>query len=208
MQISNLDKLESGKQKAEMARRSLSAFCFLLASFCATQPLVRRAQEFRRHIERGEYAEAERFVAPGARMYFERREGAGEAYTVRGGSWDHWDTFFHSRNRLTDWRVNGRTVTATAHETNDFMQLIEWKAPPYTIMWTFDDSDRVIEVLIMGGIGKTTSRLDEVKAWAEMHHPGEIAYLMPKGRIDPTGDRAERWKTLLLEWRESQGTNR
>ena len=208
MQISNLDKSESRKQKAEMARRSVAALFFLLSAFCVTQPLIRRAQEFRDLIETGNYAEAERFVAPGARTFFEKREGPGEPYTVGGGSWAHWDSFFHSRNRLAEWRVNGRRVTATAHETNDFMELLEWKAPPYTITWTFDDSDRISEVLIQGGVGKRTSRLDEVKAWAEMHHPGEIAYLMPKGRIDPTGDRAERWKKLLLEWRESIAVNR
>ena len=164
--------------------------------------LIQRTQDFRALVTKGDLESAQAYVAPGARMYFEEVKGEGEPYKLGGGSWEHWDKYFHSRNELTDWRAEGRSVTATAHETNDFMQMLEWKAPPYTITWTFDDSDRISHVLIKGGPGKVVSRLDEFKAWAREHHPGEIEYLMPNGRIDPKGDRPEKWDALLKEWRE------
>ena len=50
--------------------------------------------------------------------------------------------------------------------------------------------------------GETTrGRLAEFQEWARANHPDELAYLMPNGRIDPTEDRAERFRKLLLEWR-------
>jgi hypothetical protein len=53
--------------------------------------------------------------------------------------------------------------------------------------------------------GETVSRLDEFREWARREHPEELEYVMPKGRIDPTADRAERFKLLLLEWRKAIG---
>ena len=47
--------------------------------------------------------------------------------------------------------------------------------------------------------------MQEFRAWAAVHDPAELDYLMPKEKLDPTGDRAERWKTLLLRWREDAG---
>jgi hypothetical protein len=174
---------------------------FLLASMsCASQPLVRRVQEFRDARDRGDFTSAQAYIAPGARLWYEEKKGDGEAYVLRGGSWDHWDTYFHGRNRLTDWRTTGRSVTATAYETNDFMQLLEWQAPPYTITWWFNKENRISGVLIKGG-GKARSRLEEFREWARKNHPEELEYLMPKGRLDPTGDRPERWHTILEEWR-------
>ncbi|HEX3110025.1 MAG TPA: hypothetical protein VHU41_13105, partial [Thermoanaerobaculia bacterium] len=51
--------------------------------------------------------------------------------------------------------------------------------------------------------GKETSRMEEFRAWAAVHDPTELEYLMPKGKLDPTGDRPERWKALLVRWREA-----
>ena len=180
-----------------------------LAAFvaCASQQNnIRIVKNFRDSRERGDLTGAQAYIAPGARLWFEEKTGPGEPYTLSGGSWDHWDQYFHSRNELSDWRTEGQSVTASVHETNDFMQMLDWHAPAYTMTWWLDDQDRITGVLIKGG-GKPTSRLDEFKAWAAKTHPDELAYLMPKGRIDPTGDRAERWRAILEEWRR-YGTNR
>src|SRR6478672_511761 len=98
----------------------------LIVAGCASQPLVRRVQAFRDAKERHDLATAQSFIAPGARQWYETKEGPGEPYTLGSGRWDHWDKYFHSRNVLTDWKVEGRSVTATAHETNDFMQMLDW----------------------------------------------------------------------------------
>ena len=45
--------------------------------------------------------------------------------------------------------------------------------------------------------------MKEFKEWARANHPDELAYLMPKDRLDPTGDRPERWRVMLDEWRKS-----
>jgi len=68
--------------------------------------------------------------------------------------------------------------------------------------WWLDEQHHITAILFEP-LGKPASRFDEVTAWAKAHHPEELAYLMPKGDIDPTGDRPERWKVLLEEWRAS-----
>ena len=168
---------------------------------CATDNNIRTVKNFRAARERGDEAAVQRYVAPGARIFFERKEGAGEPFGAGGGSWDHWDAYFHARTVLSDWKTDGRAVTATAHETNDFMRLLDWQAAPYTVTYWFDDSNRIAEVLIKSLPGKTINRLGEFEEWAARKHPDELAYLMPNGKLDPTGDRPERWRKILEEWR-------
>jgi hypothetical protein len=178
-----------------------------LAAFvaCASQQNnIRIVKNFREAREQGDLARAQAYIAPGARLWFENKTGPGEPYVLSGGSWDHWDTYFHSKNELSEWRTDARAVSATVNETNDFMQFLDWQAAPYTMTWWLDDQNRIAEVLIKGG-GKPKSRLDEFKAWAAKNHPDELAYLMPNGQIDPTGDRPERWRAILEEWRRSAG---
>jgi hypothetical protein len=173
---------------------------------CATDNNIRTVKNFRAARERGDEAAVASYVAPGARLWFENKEGPGEPFGKGGGSWDHWDQYFHARTTLTDWQDHGPSVTAVAHETNDFMRLLEWQPAPYTATYWFDDSSRIAEVLIKSLPWKTVNRLPEFKEWAGAHHPDELAYLMPNGKLDPTGDRPERWRAILLEWR--QGTKR
>jgi hypothetical protein len=98
--------------------------------------------------------------------------------------------------------VNGNVVTAIGNETNDFYTLTDWKPAPFRQTWWLDEQGRITGILLES-LGKQTSRFREAVAWGKAHHPDEIAYLMPKGEIDPSGDRAERWKVLLEEWRRS-----
>jgi hypothetical protein len=47
-------------------------------------------------------------------MWFEERKGDGEPLRPGGdGRYAHWDAFFHSKSTLTDWKVEGKTVSAT-----------------------------------------------------------------------------------------------
>lgn len=179
----------------------------LLAVACATHSGIRQIERFRDAKERGDLETAKRFIAPGARIWFEEKKGEGEPFGVGGGSWDHWDHYFRSRTTLSGWKQEGRVVTATANETNDFMRLLEWQPKPYTVTYWLDDRDRIESVLIKSSPGKAVSRLDEFKAWARTEHPEELAYLMPKDRLDPTGDRPERWRAILEEWRKGNPAN-
>jgi hypothetical protein len=181
----------------------------LLIAFvaCATENNIRTVKNFRAARERGDSAAVERFVAPGARLWFESRDGLSEPFGAGGGSWDHWDHYFHAQTTLTDWTEHADgSVTATAHETNDFMKLLDWQPAPYTVTYWFDSSGRIAQVLIKSLPGKSANRLPEFKEWASAHHPEELAYLMPNGKLDPTGDRPERWRAILEEWR--YGTKR
>ena len=190
-----------------MQRRQTSNLCavmLLILTACASDRQIRRVQDFRAAKERGDMATAQTFVAPDARLWFETKTGEGEPYTVTGGSWQHWDEYFRSRNTMTNWRREGNAVTADVVETNDFMQMLEYKPAPYTMTWWLDDQGRVTSVLIKSNPAKTVSRMSEFKEWARVHHPDELVYLMPNDRLDPKGDRPERWTKILEEWKRSQ----
>ena len=178
----------------------------LLLASCATSPQVRTIQGYREARDRGDLGKARSYIAPGARLFFEEKKGEGEPYTVGGGRWEHWDDYFRSKTSLSDWRVTGNAVTATVTETNDFMRLLEWEPKPYTMTWWLDDRGQIAEVLIKSTPGKAKSRLSEFEEWARIHHPEELAYLLPNDRIDPTGDRPERWTKILSEWISTRAT--
>ncbi len=48
-------------------------------------------------------------------------------------------------------------------------------------------------------------RFEEFEAWAKEHDPEELAYLFPGGKIDPTGDRPQRFRAILERWRQAIG---
>jgi outer membrane murein-binding lipoprotein Lpp len=180
--------------------------CCVLLAGCANERLVRRVQAYHLAHTSGDLAAESAALSPDARTWYESRSGAGEPLRPgRTGRYAHWDTFFHSRSTFSDWIVCGREVTATVHETNDFYRLLDWKPNPYQMTWWFDDRDRITGVMVRSLPGKETSRMEEFRAWAAVHDPTEIEYLMPKGKLDPTGDRPERWKALLVRWREAAG---
>jgi hypothetical protein len=189
-----------------MQRRQTSNLCavaLVLLTACASDRMIRRVQDFRAAKERGDTSTAQSSIAPGARLWFENKAGEGEPYTLDGGSWDHWDQYFHSHNVMTNWRRDGNAVMADVVETNDFMQMLEYRPAPYTMTWWLDDQRRITGVLIKSNPAKPVNRMGEFKEWARGNHPDELAYLLPNGRLDPTGDRPERWRAILTEWRNA-----
>jgi hypothetical protein len=177
-----------------------------LAAFvaCASdQNNIRIVKNFREARERRDFVTAQAYIAPEARVWFEEKAGRGEPFLLGGGSWDHWDHYFHSKTAFFRWRSHGRSVIASVRETNDFMRLLDWEAPPYTMTFWLDDRNRISEVLLKSG-GKPKSRLDEFKVWVAENHPGKLAWLMPNGQINPS--QPELWRAMLEEWR--YGTKR
>jgi hypothetical protein len=182
------------------------ALILLILAGCATTDPVARVQAYRDAHVRGDVDAESRFLAPDARMWYETREGDGEPLVAgRSGRYAHWDDYFHSSSTLTDWTVDGDAVTAVVHEINDFYRLLDWTAKPYRMTWWLDAGGRITGALVKSLPGKAPSRMEEFKAWAKEHAPEELEYLMPAGRIDPTGDRPERFETLLLRWRAAAG---
>ncbi|HEY2828967.1 MAG TPA: hypothetical protein VGJ88_02545 [Thermoanaerobaculia bacterium] len=180
--------------------------CFFLFASCANEQLIRRVKSYSQAHRNGDVALESQMLSPDARTWYESRSGEGEPLRPgRTGRYAHWDAFFHSRSVLSGWVVRGRAVTATVHETNDFYRLLDWKPNPYQMTWWFDDHGRITGVMVRSLPRKETSRMQEFRAWAAVHDPTELEYVMPKGKLDPTGDRAERWKALLVRWRAGVG---
>ena len=180
----------------------------LLAIACATTASnIERVQAYRAAHERGDLAAEQAFLAPDARMFYEKREGEGEPLTAgSSGRYAHWDEFFHSTATLADWKEEGNAVSATVHEGNDFYRLLDWTPKPYRMTWWVDADGRITAAMVQSLPGESTrGRMNDFQEWARTHHPDELAYLMPNGRIDPTEDRPERFRKLLLEWRTAAG---
>jgi sugar lactone lactonase YvrE len=181
-------------------------FAIPLGTSAASARHIERVQAYRDAHARGDLAAERAFVAPEARVWYEEKRGNGEPLAIgAGGRYAHWDEFFRSRSELTGWTVDGRAVTATVHETNDFYRLLDWEPVPYRMTWWLDRNDRITGVLIQSTSEKAKNRMAKFREWAGTRNPGELAYLMPGGRLDPTADRAERWKAILTEWRAAAG---
>lgn len=177
-------------------------FAIFLMTSCASHAHIRAVLQFRALREKGDDAAVQAYVAPGAKIWFGQKEGEGSS--LLGNSWRHWDEYFHSHSEFTQWESHGNEVTAVGREMNDYYRLLDWTPPPFRQTWWFDASGRISEVLYQP-LGKSTHRLKEFEAWAREHHPDELSYLMPKGEIDPSGDRPERWRPILIEWRSAAG---
>ena len=139
------------------------------------------------------------------REWWDRREGAGESWTLGSGRWKDWDAHFRGRSTPGPWRVDGNAVTSLVDEINDYYLLTERGPQPYRLTYFFDESGRVSGELIASEPSNSIGVEKEFLAWAKEHEPEEYAYLRPNGRIDPTGDRAPRTRSLLLRWRKATG---
>lgn len=190
-----------------MRLRSIVWLTSWFAFSCASRGPIDRVQAYRDARARGDVAAEQQFLAPDARIWYEQRSGEGDPLRAGNiGRYQHWDELFRSRSSLRDWRVEGDAVSATVDETNDFYALLEWKPNPYRMTWWLDRDGRITGALVQSLPGsKGRGRLEEFREWAKVHHPEELESLMPGGKIDPTGDRPERWKKILIQWRAAAG---
>ena len=168
--------------------------------------LLNRINQFREAHARRDYVAARSFLAPDARIWFEEKTGEGSPYKIPG-RWEHWDTYLHGHTTYSNWQQTGNEITAEGHEINDYYRLLDWRPWPFKQTWWFNDQGQISGCFIrqVEGQGSTGSRLKEFKEWAKQNRPEELAYLMPKGSIDPSEDRPERWRVILVEWRKAVG---
>jgi len=168
-------------------------------------PLVLKVKKFQELRKTNKQA-AKACLADDARVWFEKKEGAGSPYKVEGGPWAHWDEFFKSESTYKDWQVEENSVSVISVEINDFYRLIERPASPVRLTWFFNGDEKISGFLVQAvKTERAKDRLDDFKSWARQHNPGELDYLLPAGRINPEGDRPERWKAILTKWREAAG---
>jgi hypothetical protein len=189
-------------------RISAAAAALLLAGSARGLDRIETVQKFRDARQRADLAAARALMAPDPRIWFdmEERKGPGAPWTLEPDDWDRWDTYFHSQTTYEDWKDLGDRVTATGHEINDFYRLTDWKPRPLAFTWWLDAEGKISGFMFHAmKDAKEVSRFDELKAWAQKTHPDELAYLIPKGRIDPSSDRPQRWKKLAVEWRKAAG---
>jgi hypothetical protein len=179
---------------------------------CGHEPtMIEKVEAFRAARDAGRYDDAQRYLSSDPRAWFDSRDGEGSPLKLGAGPYKQWDEFFHSRGDHEPWKVEGRTVWAVATEMNDYYRLIERQdTPTYRITYFFDD-DGLIEGYMISDAhpGEPSppkvSREDEFMQWAAETHPDEWSYLRPGGELDPSGDRAQRTRVLLEEWRETVG---
>jgi hypothetical protein len=165
--------------------------------------LIAAVKAFLDAKEQPDKAAAQAMLAPGARSWFDERKGEGDPYALQG-RWSGWDAFFRTKNTYSDWTQGRDSVTANGEEMNDFYRLIERSPTRFRATWWLDASGRIDGFLYEPrGAVVPGDRFREFKEWARREKPAELDYLMPGGRIDPTGDRPQRFRALLEEWRRA-----
>ena len=172
-------------------------------------PLVVTVKRYR-DAKRLDDLEAQRaLLAADARMWFEKKEGAGSKLGEPSGGdpWKDWDVFFDSEARLEAAVVEGRSVRTTMSEINDWYRLVDRPPSRYHVTYDFDAAGKITGVLVHGipGEPRLSDRLPEFKEWARVNRPGLLERLMPEGKLDPALAKAKLWKASLLEWRKAAG---
>jgi len=203
-------KEESTKLVPPLAAGLLAAG--LLAAACASAPAaphpwIATVETFRAARADGDLERARSLLTDDPRLWFDERTGAGSAWTLDGGRWKSWDEHFNGvSERVTDWHVEPDRVWADMLETNDYFELLERGGSHWRATYFFAEDGRIAGFTVSPAEGRpetAAGRGDEFRAWAFEHHPEEAEYLMPGGSIDPTADRPERMRALLLAWRAS-----
>lgn len=157
----------------------------------------------------GEYEAAEAYLGEDPRVWFEQREGPGAPLVLGGGRWASWDDHFRSASTAGEWHLEDDRAWAIVTETNDYYRLTGRAFGRYRHTYFFDRDGRIVGSMVSAApdaiepheVALTTSRFDEFEQWAQTHEPEEFAYLVPDGRLDPTGDRPPRMRALLNAWR-------
>lgn len=171
---------------------------------------VARLDHFRGAQLAGDYETARLYLSDDPRVWWEVKEGEGAPWVLGGGRWGAWDTHFRGSSTHGAWVVEdgGRRVSAVFEEINDYYRLLERPAQHHRQTYFFDARGR-IEGMMVSDVdepdGAPEGLGDAFGAWASANAPEEWAYLRPGGKIDPTGDRAERTRRLLNAWRATRG---
>lgn len=164
---------------------------------------IQTVKDFIAARQRKDEAAYLKMVSPKMRIWYEEKKGEGRPWNPKS-AWTAWDEFFNGQKTYGEFREDSNAVTVIVTETNDFFALIERPPSPVQLTWWLDKEGKIEGYLVKSLSGNAVpDRLQEFEAWAKKHDPTELAYLMPDGRISPEADRPQRWKKILLHWRET-----
>ena len=188
-------------------RHSSLRFIVVVAAALAcggcVSPLIANLDAFRAAKKRGDYAEAGKYLAEDARIWFDKKEGSGSPYSAKGGPYKGWDREFNSSSTREQERTDNRTVSYISTEMNDFYRLIERQPTPARVTWYFDEDQRITGMLYQG-LGRERpgppDRQGEFEQWAAKRYPGLLD--SPEMKIP---NNPKRWRELLVEWRDDVG---
>ena len=184
---------------------------FLIAGpvFAEGEELIETVEKLRAALDREDYETAKTFLTENPRVWYDGREGEGFPWTLDGGRWKGWDGHFNGVSTLQGpLQAQGHEVWADFHEINDYFRLTGRSGGYFRKTWFFDEEGKIEGYMISrvpGAPEPTKGRFEEFEAWAKENDPDELAYLLPGGRIDPTGDRPQRFRAILERWREATG---
>jgi hypothetical protein len=181
-----------------------------ILQFGCAHPNVRALSSFKAARKRGDIAMASSYLAPDARSWWEKKEGAGRPLTAKRtkGRWADWDHYFNAQTKRGAYVVDegSATVSYEFTEINDFYRLIGREPTKSQYVYYFNRDGKICGKLFDPmREHRGPDRFDEFEEWARANRPDELIYLMPEGDIIPNLDRAKRWRMLLGEWREAVG---
>jgi len=189
----------------------ITALCAVLATACAapagTAVSLDVVRTFREARKAGDLETARSLMSADPRVWYGERSGEGSPWTLGGGRWKTWDEHFNSTSEELSVEAEENRVSIVFLENNDYYRLTERGPSPVRLTWFLDEGGQ-IEGYLVSSVkreGPSTSRYDEFEVWAQEHAPDEFEYLVPGGSIDPTGDRAPRFRALLEAWRKDAG---
>lgn len=168
-------------------------------------PLVQKVKAYRQANAEHDTARVQALLVKGAARWYEKKEGLGIPIKPAGkGPWSDWDEYFKGNSQVESYKVDSNQVTIRLMEINDFYRLIERGPAPVNLTYYFDADEKLTGILVFSA-SKTADRFDDFKKWAEKNRPDDLKYLMPEDEIIPTLDRAQKWRSILNEWRSSVG---
>lgn len=169
---------------------------------------VAKVEKFRELVREGKYEAALGMMTDDPRRWFHQREGEGQAWRIgpgKKGPWAAWDEHLRSQTEHLRWETGEGYARSVFRETNDYFRLLERGWVTTTATYFFDNAGKIEGKLIAAAGKREPGRTDDFVAWAKAIDPTEFKYLEPGGEIDPSGDRPQRYRTLLNRWRKAEG---
>lgn len=196
----------------ERIRRSIFIAAGLLilhsstAGYSSQHPSAAPEQIVRRYLSAKDRSSALALLAPDYRLWFGKREGEGLSKQQTALMLE-WDFELRPQRRVDGLRVNGREVTATIHEENDFALLIGFPG------WDAESTFSINEVGLISaqvyvpreGQADWKPYLEKALGWLREHRAEALARLYPNNRLNQTEEGAREWVKVLREWRKAAG---
>lgn len=133
------------------------------------------------------------------------------SYRFKGkpiSKWGEWDNVMNSRSYYDSIWYNPQlhAVQGYFYENNDFYELIGASPSKSLRTYTFDQSNKITDVLYEFLPGENTisdEHLDPIYEWALKNDSLEISELYPNKEFVPSTENAIRWKELINRYKAS-----